>query len=319
VPVDVDQRDRCGQHAHADGGRHAVIRGKPGGDNAVDMGCQNIDPSRHADDGRNGEGGEAPDDHQREGGQDRRPQDRQRDPPQRAQVRRPADFRGFLQGDVECGHGRGDDQVGDRQIQQPLHEDHPRQRVDVEERPLNVEQLLQIEIDQAVRGVQEEDPADREQDVGDHHRDDGDDPEQKLEGDVGPRVQVGEEQREKRRDDGGAEREDGRVDENVGEGRVRVRLDVLLQREGSERVQARTETPEEEHEDGADREESHDRDEARRQNRPSASHRSFPAHRESTEQWSGSKIRETSSLSFAPTVGSTFMTRSASPMRISPS
>jgi hypothetical protein len=33
--------------------------------------------------------------------------------------------------------------------------------------------------------VQEQHPAAREQDVRDHHRDDGDDPEEELEGDVG--------------------------------------------------------------------------------------------------------------------------------------
>ena len=87
------------------------------------------------------------------------------------QIRRPADLGGFLQGNVESRHGGGNDQVGDGQIQEPLHENHPLECVDAQRRSPQAEDLPQEEVDHAVRRVEQENPADGEQDVWNHHRD----------------------------------------------------------------------------------------------------------------------------------------------------
>ena len=273
VPVEEDERDGGGQGAHPHRRRQAVVRGIPGRHDAVDVGRQDVDPPGHADHRGDGEGGEAPDDDERRRGQDRRPQDRQGHPRQRPEVRGPADPGGFLQGDVEGRHRRGDDQVGDGQIQEPLHEDHPLERVDAERRPLPSEDLPQEEVDHPVRRVEEQHPAHREQDVRDHHRDEGDDPEEELEGDVGPGVQVGQKQGQDGGNGGGADGEDDRVDEDLGKRRVGVGLDVLRQREAAEGAQPLAEAPQDEHHDRADREKSDNRDQDRRQDRSSCVHR----------------------------------------------
>ena len=237
------------------------------------MGGEHVDLSRHPDDRRNGEGGQAPDDDERHRGKDGRPQDRQGHAEECSPVRRPADPGGFLEGDVEGRHGRGDDQVGDGQIEEALHEDHPLERVDVERRPLPAEDLPQEEVDHPVRRVEQENPAYGEQDVRHHHRDEGDDPEHEFERNVGPGVQVGQKQGEPRRNEGRAQGEDHRADKDLGKGRVGVGLDVFIQGECAEDAQLLAEAPQDEHDDGADREKSDNRDQARRQRRSRLLHR----------------------------------------------
>ena len=194
----------------------------------------------------------------------------------RAQVRGPADLGGFFQGNVESRHRRCDDQVGDGQIQEPLHEDHPLQRIDVQRRPLDAEDLPEKEVDHAVRGIEQENPADREQDVRNHHRDEGDDPKDELEGDVGPGVQIGQKQGQDGGDDGGADSEYDRIDEDLGKRRIGIGLDVLGEGEAAEGAEPLAEASQDQHDDGADREKSDNRDQARRQGRSCLWHLQLP-------------------------------------------
>ena len=132
MPVEEDKGDRGGQGAHPHRCGHTVIGHESGGNDAVDVGCQDIDSPRHADHRGDGKGGQAPDGNEGHRGEDRRPQDRKGHPRQGPEVRGPADLGGFLQGDIEGRHRRGDDQVGDGQVEEPLDEDHPLERVDAE-------------------------------------------------------------------------------------------------------------------------------------------------------------------------------------------
>ena len=284
VAVDVDERHGSGENAHADRRPHSEVRREPGGDDPVDVGWKDVDPAGHADDGRDGKGGEAPDDDQGDRGQDGRPEHRQGYFGQRPADRGPADLGRFLQGDVEGGHGRGNDQVGDGEIQQAFHENHSRHGVDIEGGFLQVEKLLEQKVDEAVRGIQKEKPADGEQDVRDHHRDDRDDPEQGFERDVGSGVEIGQKECEARCHDGRADGEDRRVEEDVGKGRIRVDRDVLAQRKTADGGQALGEAAEDEHEDRADRQKSDNDYQAQRRDPCCPVHPASPVHPERTEQ-----------------------------------
>jgi hypothetical protein len=119
VAVDIDQGDRGGQHAHADGRRLAEIRRKSGGHGLVDVRGQHIDPPGHANHGWHRKRGQAAYQRQDEGRQNGRPQHGQGHPEQRAQGGAPADFGGLLQRDIERCQGRGQNEIGDGQVQQP--------------------------------------------------------------------------------------------------------------------------------------------------------------------------------------------------------
>ena len=202
----------------------------------------------------------------------------------RAQVRGPADLGGFLQRNVEGRHRGCDDQVGDGQIQEPLHEDHPLHRIDVQRRPLDAEDLPEEEVDHTVRRIEQEHPAHGEQDVRNHHRDEGDDSEEELEGDVGPGVQVGQKQGQDGGDDGGADGEDDRIDEDLGERGIGIGFDVLGEGETAEGAEPLAEASQNQHDDGADREKSDNRDQAWREGRSCLWHRSLPVQFKRMEQ-----------------------------------
>ena len=109
-----------------------------------------------------------------------------------------------------------------------------------------------------------------------HHRDEGDDSEEELEGDVGPGVQVGQKKGQDGGDDGGADGEDDRIDEDLGERGIGIGLDVLRESEAAEGAEPLAEASQDEHDDGADREKSDNRDQARREGRSCLLHRTLP-------------------------------------------
>ena len=136
--------------------------------------------------------------------------------------------------------------------------------------------MTQKQVDQAVGRVQQEHPADRKQNVRDHHRDDGDDPEQKFEGDVRTCVQIGQEKCQSGGHHRGSEYEDDRVDDDPGQFGVGVCLDVLVQGEFAKGSQARGKAPEDQHDYGTHGQETNDGDQGRRQDRSFVDHCSFP-------------------------------------------
>jgi len=218
---------------------------------------------------------------QYEGGQNGGPENRQRHPDQRSQVRCSADLGRFFKGNVEGGHRWGEDQIGDGQIQQSLHQDHSLKRVDVEWRTLQGEYFLQEQVDHTIGGVQEKDPADGEKDMGDHHRNDRDDTEQKFERDIASRIQVGQKQGQTGSDKGGPDGEYNRIDNDAGKFGIRVGLRVLIQGEAAEGSETLREAPEDKHDDGAYRQKTDNYNQAWRQCR---SWIKRPVHFDSTKQ-----------------------------------
>ena len=95
----------------------------------------------------------------------------------------------------------------------------------------------------------------------DHHGNDGDNTEKKLEGDVGPGVHIGQKEREHGGHSRGAEGEDQGVQEDIGKGRISVGLHVFLHREDAQAAEPFRKTPQYEHKHRADRQEPDDEDE----------------------------------------------------------
>jgi len=118
--------------------------------------------------------------------------------------------------------------------------------------------------------------------VGDHHRDDGNDPEHEFERDIGAGIQVGQKQGQDGGNKGGPHGEYDRIDNDAGEIGVGVRSDVLFQGEGAEGAQPLGEASKHQHDDGAYRQKPDNRNQARRQRRSRIKHR--PVHFESTKQ-----------------------------------
>ena len=145
-----------------------------------------------------------------------------------------------------------------------------------------MEDLSQEQVDQAIGGIQKKNPADGEKDVGDHHWDDGDDPEEEFEGDIGSGIKVGQEQSQKGGDKGGANSENNRVDNDASESRICVGLNVLFQGELAECSNTLREASENKHDHGTYSQKSDNRYKTRRQCRSGIEH--FPVHFESTKQ-----------------------------------
>ena len=217
-----DERDGGHQHAHPQGRGRTIVRRETGGDHLVDMGGEYVHPARHAQHRRGGERGESAHQAEHEGRQDGRAQHRQGHPQQGAPGVGTEHARGLFQRHVELGHGRGDDEIGNRHVEQSLDQDHAPQGVDVERRLLQAEHLHQREVEHAIGGIEQQRPAYREQQVRDHHRQDGDDPEQELERYVGARVEVGEQQGEARGQGGRTHYEYASVEQNLDDRRVAV-------------------------------------------------------------------------------------------------
>ena len=84
---------------------------------------------------------------------------------------------GLGAGDHGIGYQRGVKQHQDRQDDenQGQDADNAEQGIDIDSQIIETGNPAQEQVDQPVGRVQQEHPADREQDVRDHHRDDGDD------------------------------------------------------------------------------------------------------------------------------------------------
>ncbi len=231
----------------------------------------------------------------------------------------PADFGRLLQRAIESCHCRGQDEIGDGQVQETLDQDHPRQGVDVDRDVFEPGDLTQEQVDQAVGRVQQEHPADREQDVRDHHRDDGDDPEQKFEGNVRACIQIGQEKRQAGGHHRGPEYENDRVDDDPGQFGVGVCLDVLVRGEFAKGSQARGKASEDQHDYGTHGQETDDGDQGRRQDRSFVDHCSFPSYLVTSRQWSGSTVKLAVSLTLMSESGSVLMKSWLSLIVISPS
>ena len=129
------------------------------------------------------------------------------------QDRGAAHLRGFLERGVHGAERRGHQQERDRGIVQPVDPDHPRHGVDVEEHVVGAEQPLQRHVEDPDLRAREQHPRHREQDAGDHQRDDREREEQLLERRVGALVHPGERGADQQREHRGAGREHHRIDE----------------------------------------------------------------------------------------------------------
>ena len=118
--------------------------------------------------------------------------------------------------------------------------------------------------------------------MGNHHGDYGDDPEEELEGDIGSGVKIGQEQGQKSGDKTGANGEYDRIDNDTGESRIGVRLDVLFHSKLAKGSNALREASKDKHDNGAYGEKPHNRNKARSQCLPGIKH--LAVHLESTKQ-----------------------------------
>jgi len=87
--------------------------------------------------------------------------------------------------------------------------------------------------------------------MGNHHRDDGDDPKQEFERDVGSGIQIGQEQGQTGSDKGGPDGEYDRIDNDAGKSGIGVGLRILFQGKTAEGSETFREAPENKHDDRA--------------------------------------------------------------------
>ena len=122
--------------------------------------------------------------------------------------------------------------------------------------------------------------------MGNHHRDDGDDPEKEFEGDIGPSVHIGQKERQYRGQDGRADGKNKRVGDDLGKLRVSIGRDILVDREAVEGAEPLGKASHHEHYHGTDRQKAHNHDQDR--GKGWLFHHA-DACAGSRKQWSGSK------------------------------
>ena len=223
-----------GEH-HQDnreGGRLAHPRGGAHVDVGHDLSGEDIDPARHADHGRDAEGGGRRGEHEQPAREEARGHERERDVPEHAHRARAADPRRLLERVVHLLQGRGDVEEGQRVVEERHHPDQARQAVDVE-RPGGgeTEAADQDDVEVPHAGGEQQDPGDRADVRRDHVRHEKDRPEPAPPGQVAAHHEPGQAGGKRHGEEHGEPADHDRHDDRIPVAALGVNGEVVLQAE----------------------------------------------------------------------------------------
>ncbi len=227
--IEIDRQHADREQRQAERARHAELRRRRD-DRALDVGSEDVDARRPADQPRHLVGRHAHHEQEQQRREDRRPQQRQGDAGEHLCVAPAGHEPGLLHAHVEDAQRRPERQIGEREIVAGERPGHPGHRIDVQRRLAEPERRFEHRVAPADIRAEDEDPRHRHQQAGNRKREQRQRMKQAAAGRVAALDHPGDQRAHDESRDRGAEREDQRVAEQPQDRPARIGLDEIIER-----------------------------------------------------------------------------------------